>query len=458
MADANMRYGPIVAFGEAMTLVRAAFFFAAIGAVAGCSGSSGLSPVPSHGAVAQGSAQRVLQTPLGATSIEASSASGVSLESMCEQPLDPERASCFATFRRESALTALFPDAVNGLTPADLSSLYAYPAPGQQGAMGSNQTIAVVVAGDYAAAESDLAVYRTKFGLPPCTVANGCFRKVGAGATLTASPIGAPASVSALPTSPGALGWAAETDIDLDVVSAVCPNCRIVLAEAVTDSIADLSAAVSAGVAANATIVNASYGAPEYSGDVQYASIYGNSKNVKVVAAAGDWGYGVYYPASDNNVIAVGGTSLSLVGSTVTETVWSKSSSGCSGFFTKKDYQTAPASGCQMRNVVDVAAVADPLTGVAVYNSTLFGTSGGWAIFGGTSVSAPIVAAMYALSGMTTNEDAGTKRMYAHAAGFLPVTSGSNGTCTPLYLCVAGPTAAYNGPAGLGIPQGLSGF
>ncbi|GAC1309135.1 MAG: peptidase S8 [Vulcanimicrobiaceae bacterium] len=442
-----------------MRIVRVPVFVSAIAALAGCGGGSGGPiPVSPPGAVAQASAQRVLHVPLGPRSIQPADGATGQVHSMCEKPIDPERATCFATFRTQSVLTTLFPDAVNGLTPADLSSLYAYPAPALQGTMGGNQTVAVVVAFDYAAAEADLAVYRTQFGLSPCSTANGCFRKVGAAATAIAAPLGAASSITAHPTSPGALGWAAETDIDLAVVSAVCPNCHIVLAEAASDTIADLSAAVSAGISANATVVNASYGTLEYSGSTQYSSIYGNAKNVKVVAAAGDWGYGVYYPASDNNVIAVGGTTLSLVGSTVTESVWPGTGSGCSSVFAKQAWQSAPVGGCANRSVVDVAAVADPLTGVAVYDSSLYGATGGWAIFGGTSVAAPIVAAMYALSGQTAAISSGAQRMYGRPAGFLPITAGSNGVCAQLYLCTAGPTTAYNGPAGIGIPQGLSGF
>ena len=109
-----------------------------------------------------------------------------------------------------------------------------------------------------------------------------------------------------------------------------------------------------------------------------------------------------------------------------------------------------------MRSVVDIAAVADPSTGVAVYDSTLSGTSGGWATFGGTSVSAPIITGMIALSGHTQGS-VGAQRLYAAASSnFLKITSGSNGTCKALFLCTA--QAGYSGPTGLGIPQGLGGF
>ncbi len=354
--------------------------------------------------------------------------------------------------------SSVFPDSVFGLTPADLSSLYAYAAPGAQGNAGTGQTVAIVVAGDYALAESDLGAYRTRFGLPACTSANGCLMKVGAGATAVASQTAASTSVSAHPTTANAIGWAGETDTDTEIVSAVCPKCKIMIAEAASDSMVDLGKAVEAAIAANASIVNVSFGAPESSNDVAWSSQYNGMRHVKLVAAAGDWGYGVYYPASDPSAIAVGGTSLSVSGSTITETAWSGTGSGCSGFFSNPGWQHPPSVGgtCTRRNVTDVSAVADPLTGVAIYDSSLFGSFGGWAIFGGTSVSAPIIAGMNALAGHTA-QGQGAQLLYGSASSaFLPVTSGANGTCSPQYLCTAVP--GYNGPAGLGVPQGLGGF
>jgi subtilase family serine protease len=344
------------------------------------------------------------------------------------------------------------------LTPADLSSLYAYPAPWAQGSAGAGQTVAIVVAGDYALAESDLGVYRQHFGLPPCTSLSGCLKKVGAAATGQAAQVATSASVSAHPTTVSAIGWAGETDTDTEMVSAVCPNCKIVIAEAASDSMVDLGKAVVAAINANASIVNVSFGAPESSSDVAWSSQYNSMRHVKLVAAAGDWGYGVYYPASDPSAIAVGGTSLSVSGSTISETAWFGTGSGCSAFFSNPGWERPPSvSGtCTRRNVADVSAVADPLTGVAIYDSSLFGYFGGWAIFGGTSVSAPIVAGMNALAANTAKGQGAQLLYAAPSSAFLPVTRGSNGTCSPQYLCTA--VAGYNGPAGLGIPQGLGGF
>ena len=405
----------------------------------------------------KGSATRTLPRPLGAHSIVARSLrrSGAKV-ALCRRPRNVKRAGCFATAALDATTSGAFPDAVYGLTPADLSLLYAYPAPSVQGTLGAGQTVAVVVAYDYPLAEQDLAVYRQYFNLPPCTSANGCFSKVGAASTGWGGRSGSPTSVSANPTGADAMGWAAETDIDIEVVSAVCPSCNIVVAEAASDNLSDLSNAVSAAIASGATIVNASYGAPEDPSDRWLASPYENGP-VKVVAAAGDWGFGVYYPASDPGTIAVGGTSLQVAGTQVSETVWSGTGSGCSRYFSKAPWQRGLQSGwqCPSRTVADVAAVADPNTGVAMYDSSLFGSYGGWTVVGGTSVAAPIITGMYALSGDTAR-DFGAQALYASRWAFAPVTSGSNGWCVVSYLCTA--QAGYSGPTGLGVPQGLSGF
>ncbi len=431
-----------------------AFTFAFV--LSGCSGISGSAALPKQ-SVAAKSAHRFLRAPLGARSILAATDANART-SLCQKPTQASHARCFATLRADSVIGAAFPDAVNGLTPNDLSLLYAYPGPGAQGSAGTGQVVGVVVVGDYALAESDLGVYRSYFGLPPCTTANGCLSKIGAGSAGQPSPPASSDSVSALATTPGTAGWAAETDIDTQLISATCPNCNIKIAEAASDSLADLSNAVVAAINANATIVSASFGAPESAEDRSYYAAYNNYQNVKVVAAAGDWGYGVYFPASDPFVIAAGGTTIAVnADSSISEYAWSGTSSGCSTVFGQRGWQSAWAlpPGCDKRVVADAAAVGDPDTGVAIYDSSLNGVSGGWAIFGGTSVSAPIIAGLYALSG-DTQRNRGAQTMYSARSSFLNVTSGSNGTCNPVYLCTAGP--GYNGPTGIGVPQGLSGF
>jgi subtilase family serine protease len=450
-------------------------------ALAGCSGSGGTAALPQQSASASSSQQtssgtlmpmsdalsagtrrsafRTLSRTLGRKSIFPVSAANKSVP-LCATPSDPGHAACFASVLSGSLISSVFPDDVNGLTPNDLSTLYKYPAPAAQGSAGKGQTVEVVVVGDYAAAASDLAVYRAHFGLPPCTTANGCLRKISTSSTgQVAFLSGGSSSIAAHAALPSSTGWAGEVDTDTQMISATCPNCKIVISEAATNSISDLSQAVITGInTAGVTIVSASFGAPESITDQMLYTMYAydNYQGVKVVAAAGDSGYGVFFPASQNNVMAVGGTTLSVSGSTVSESAWSGTGSGCSVLFTRQSWQKVPTNGCGMRSVVDIAAVADPSTGVAVYDSTLSGTSGGWATFGGTSVSAPIITGMIALSGHTQGS-VGAQRLYAAASSnFLKITSGSNGTCKALFLCTA--QAGYSGPTGLGIPQGLGGF
>src|SRR5262249_24522690 len=159
-----------------------------------------------------------------------------------------------------------------------------------------------------------------------------------------------------------------------------------------------------------------------------------------ITASSGDSDFGVSYPAASQYVTSVGGTSLSRDSSARgwTESVWHNSfggpGSGCSVFEQKPSFQTDP--GCDMRAVADVAAVADPLTGVAVYDT--FGAGVGWDVFGGTSASAPIIAGVYAVAGSPAAGSYPNAYPYARASSLNDVTSGANGTCSPSYLCTAG--------------------
>lgn len=427
---------------------------------AGCSGSGGTAALPQ--AATPSAAQRAVRAlshPLGRKSIVPLTAASRSVH-LCAPSSDPARAACFATVRTDSVISSVFADDVNGLTPNDLSELYKYPAPAVQGTAGKGQTVAVVVVGNYAQVASDLAVYRSHFGLPPCTKANGCLSTIATpGSGQPAALTGGASSIAAFAALPSSSGWAGEADTDTQMISAVCPNCKILISEAATDSISDLSNAVAAAINAGVTVVNASFGAPESAADYSLEAVnaYYNYNNVKVVAAAGDAGFGVNFPASNPDVIAVGGTTLSVSGSTVSESAWSGTGSGCSVLFGRPSWQKVDTLGCSKRSVVDIAAVADPATGVAVYDSTLAGTSGGWATFGGTSVAAPIISGMLALSGKSQGTFMGAQPLYAAASSnFLKVTSGSNGTCSLLVLCTA--QTGYNGPTGLGVPQGLGAF
>jgi subtilase family serine protease len=248
--------------------------------------------------------------------------------------------------------------------------------------------------------------------------------------------------------------------LDLEMVSAICPSCPIIYVAGNTAAFADLATAVNTAVTKGAKVVSNSYGGPESSGTTTFASSY-NHPGVAITVSSGDSGYGVQSPASFNTVTAVGGTNLVLNadGTRKTETAWSGAGSGCSGYIAKPSWQHD--TGCSRRTVSDVSAVADPATGVAVYDS--YGSTGGanWLVFGGTSVAAPIIGGVYALSGNTT----GTPASLAYAApsgSLFDVTSGSNGRCvarkssTAGYLCTG--TAGYDGPTGVGTPNGTAAF
>ena len=321
----------------------------------------------------------------------------------------------------------------SGYGPADLQSAYNLAAASASNGLG--QTIAIVDAFDDGKAEADLAVYRSQFGLPPCTTANGCFRKVDQNGG-TRYPR-------------GDAGWAEEISLDLDMASAICPQCKILLVEASNNSFANLSAAVDRAALMGANVISNSYGGSEFSGEVTSQSHY-NHRGVAVTVSSGDSGFGVEFPAASQYVIAVGGTHLVRDGSARgwTETVWSGAGSGCSAYIAKPSWQTD--GGCARRTVADVAAVADPNTGVAVYDTYRL-HPGGWLVFGGTSVSAPIIGSVYALAGNTDQS-----LLYSNSASLFDVISGSNGSCGGTYLCTGG--VGFDGPTGNGTPNGIGAF
>jgi len=325
----------------------------------------------------------------------------------------------------------------SGLSPANLTSAYALPS----ATAGSGQTVAVVDAYDDPNAEADLATYRSYYGLPACTTANGCFRKVNqSGGT-------------SYPAKNG--GWAQEISLDIDMVSAICPNCKILLVEATSASFANLGAATNEAAALGANAISNSYGSTGDAPDSTYGSYYHHA-GIAVTASTGDNGYGVSFPASSHYVTAVGGTTLKTASTTRgwTETAWSGAGSGCSTYNTILSAQSSSVTGCSRRAEADVSAVADPNTGVSVYDSYAYGGYSGWLTFGGTSVSAPIIASVYALAGNASGID--NNYPYTHSASLNDVTSGSNGSCSTSKWCKAG--TGWDGPTGLGTPNGVSAF
>ncbi|MCT9077212.1 S53 family peptidase [Streptomyces fulvoviolaceus] len=338
----------------------------------------------------------------------------------------------------------------SGYGPSDLQSAYGLTSAASSN--GSGETIAIVDAYNDPNAEADLAKYRTYYGLSACTTANGCFKKV--------SQTG---STTSLPSSDS--GWAEEISLDLDMASAVCPNCNITLVEAKSATMANLGTAVNEAVTLGAKYVSNSYGGSESSSDTSYDSSYFNHPGVAITVSSGDDAYGTEYPAASKYVTAVGGTSLSTSSASRgwTEKVWYQTNSdgsvsgpgsGCSTNDAKPSWQTD--TGCTKRTIADVSAVADPATGVSVYDS--YGVTAGWYTFGGTSASAPIIAGVYALAGTPGSSDYPASYPYAAAgtSALNDVTSGNNGTCSTSYYCTAG--TGYDGPTGWGTPEGIDAF
>lgn len=330
------------------------------------------------------------------------------------------------------------PNAISGKTPSDIQDAYKLG-----GLTANGRTVAIVDAYGYDKAEQDLATYRAKWNLPPCTTANGCFRKIDQNGG------------SKYPRYDN--GWAEEQALDLDAVSAACPDCRILLVEAKTNSFANLGAAVDQAAREPGVIaISNSYGGGDVS-DASYGAPY-DHPGVAVTASTGDSGYqGGSFPASSHYVTAVGGTSLVKAGNSRgwTESAWSGAGSGCTTLNAAPKGQDPSVTQCSGRAIADVSADADPSTGLAVY-APANRHSSGWAQYGGTSLSSPIIAAVYALSGVTSDSISpyANSVPYQHPSGLFDVTSGSNGSCSS--WCQAG--TGWDGPTGLGTPNGTSAF
>jgi subtilase family serine protease len=294
---------------------------------------------------------------------------------------------------------------------------------------------------------NDLDTYSDYFGIPRLnrcavsagTAANPCIQKVDQNGG------------TSYPTYDG--GWAGEIALDVEAVHAMCQNCNILLVEATSYYDFDLITAADArAYLMGANVISNSWGRSETSFETAYDSTF-NHPGVAFVFSTGDYGYGVQYPAASPNVTAVGGTSLWINSdnSYNSETAWNRAGSGCSAYEPKPSFQHD--TGCpNNRTVADVSADADPNTGAAVY------INGSWSIYGGTSLSAPLVAAVFALAGGVGNT-VGNSLPYAnlnYGVNLHDVTSGSNGSCGGSYLCTA--MAGYDGPTGLGSPLGSAAF
>lgn len=308
---------------------------------------------------------------------------------------------------------------------------------------GKGQVIALVDAYDDSQAEADLGTFSTQFGLPACTTANGCFKVIYEGGKKPPSD-----------TS----GWSNEIAIDTQWAHSIAPAATIMLVEAQSNSFNDLLSAVDVAVANGATVVSMSWSGGETASETS-SDTHFNVPGVVFVAASGDGGHSVGYPAASPFVVAVGGTSLTLNsnGSWASETAWSGSGGGESRFETEPSYQaTAQSSG--KRGVPDVAYDGDPNTGVPSYSSHACGACfTGWGQWGGTSIGTPQWAALFAranslraIAGKPLLTLPQTVLYAAPATDFHDITSGTNGFCGA--LCTAGP--GYDFVTGLGTPVG----
>jgi subtilase family serine protease len=348
-------------------------------------------------------------------------------------------AACHARVVTDANLTPLATTAYSGgYSPDQLQAAYGLTG------MTASTTVAIVDAYANPAATTalDLAAYRNRFSLGTADLTQ--YNQTG-GTTLASSNA----------------SWGLEEMLDLEMISAICPHCKIIYVGANSASFNDLAAAVDRAAILGATVISNSYGGSEFRSESLIAGHYSHP-GVAITVSSGDSGYGVQIPAAFNTVTAVGGTTLKLNtadNTRLSETVWSGAGSGCSSYISKPAWQHD--SACARRTVADVAAVADPYTGVAVYDS--YGSSGGanWYVFGGTSVAAPIIGAVYALSGNTT----GVPASLAYAPpkdSLFDVTSGSNGLCvrgkntSAAYLCTG--VGGYDGPTGNGTPNGTGAF
>lgn len=387
-------------------------------AACGGAGTAGVSPIAGGGPNPQLLRQGA-QYGYASNAVRACPASG-----------KPDIAECLALIRTDAKAV---PN-ILGYTPSDLQSAYNLPSTKD----GKGQIIAVVDAYDDPNAASDLATYRSEFGLPACNTSNPCFEKVNEEGKQSNYPQGSP-------------DWGVEESLDVDMASAICPNCTVILVEANSNYLSDLGKSVdTAANVLKANVVSNSYIGYHAHGPVG-AKYYIHHGHI-IVAAAGDDGYKVGEPAGFPSVVAVGGTSLvhSSGSRGWSETVWQGSGSGCVLDRPRPSWQQNKA--CKWRTMNDVAAVADPNTGVAVYDSY---DEPGWIQIGGTSVASPIIASVYALAGNAAKLDA-AESLYASGASLYDVTSGFDGNCKHKLLCNA--EKGYDGPTGNGTPNGVSAF
>ncbi|HXT59411.1 MAG TPA: DUF4214 domain-containing protein [Pirellulales bacterium] len=319
-----------------------------------------------------------------------------------------------STLVRDAASNTL----LGGMSPGEIRHAYGFDQIGFLGAAGDGggQTIAIVDAYDDPNIAGDLKVFDQQFGLPDPP----SFSKVYASGSIPKTDA----------------GWSEEMALDVEWAHAVAPAANIVLLEARSDNLGDLLAAVDkARGMANVSVVSMSWGAGEFSGETSLDGHFttpAGHRGITFVASSGDDGAGGLWPAMSPNVLAVGGTSLSLLGGAYSrETAWSGSGGGVSQFEAEPSFQMS-VQQTGARTIPDVAYDADPRTGFDVYSSV--GSNSGWMVIGGTSAAAPQWAALTAIAdqGRALAGEAGLdglqRSIYQLPSGdFHDVTAGGNG-------------------------------
>lgn len=371
----------------------------------------------------------------------------------CSAKPAPGHAQCFLS--QEPVVTAVpakkkktcTVNEAGGYTPCNIQN--AYNLTSAVAADGKGSVVAVVDPYDDPKAGSDLAKFRKNFGLPKCTTANGCFEKFNQ----TGQKSNYPAANAS---------FAQETSLDLDMVSTSCPHCDIWLVEANSNGFSDLFDAITEAITLGAHVVSDSWGTGEFNGEVPYDPTL-DAPGVAITFSSGDGAYqgGVQYPSASNYVTSVGGTELtpdSSVPRGWDESTWVNTSnspptqgsgSGCSAYEGKPAWQTD--AGCSNRTTADVSMVAANVLGYDSYKAS------GWYYEFGTSVSSPLIAGIYGLADNPSSIAVPASSAYtAPSSDLHDITTGSTGTCTPSYLCTAG--TGYDGPTGVGTPDGIGAF
>jgi subtilase family serine protease len=312
-----------------------------------------------------------------------------------------------------------------GFTPLQIWTAYGIKGDGK------GQTIAIVDAYDDPSALSDVNVFSTTFSspLPQFNVGGPTFTK--------ATPQGKPRTDS---------GWALEISLDVQWAHAIAPQANILLVEAKSASFANLLSACDYAVAHGAGVVSCSWGGGEFSSETQYDSHF-NRTGVSFTVSSGDSGAGAQYPAASPYVVAVGGTTLITQsgGTYVSESGWSGSGGGTSAYEAVPSFQSSLRYG--RRSIPDVALVADPNTGVSVYDTTGYNGQKGWFTVGGTSAGAPMWAGIIAIANSqraSTLNGVNTALYSLSGTDFHDITSGSNGLPTG---------AGYDQVTGIGSPK-----